>query len=70
VVPLRTGQFRIAAIEVPKHLVDDDEDFYDEDMFTSYVKIVDAIDQVDTAVQEAGADPESLDAPWRSNFPL
>ncbi len=70
VLPLRSGKFRVAAIEVPKQFVDDDVCFFDDDMTTLLVKIVDGIDEIDDAVREAGVDPELLDSPWHSNFPL
>jgi hypothetical protein len=69
VIPLESGQFRIAAIEVPKHFVDDDESFFDDDMSTTYLKIVESVDDVDGAVREAGVNPDALDAPWHSDFP-
>ncbi|WP_027946821.1 hypothetical protein [Amycolatopsis taiwanensis] len=70
VLPLRSGEFRVAAIEVPKDLIDNDECFFEDDMTRPYVKIVDSVDDVDHAVREAGVDPETLDAPWYSDFPL
>lgn len=70
VLPLRDGRFRVAAIEVPKHLVDDDVSFFDDDMTMPYVKVVESVDDVDDAVREAGVAPEELDAPWHSDFPL
>ncbi|MDP9793709.1 hypothetical protein J2S43_002221 [Catenuloplanes nepalensis] len=70
VLPLPDGRFRIAAIEVPKHLVDEDICFAEEDMRVPYLKIVDELGGVDAAVQEAGVDPETLDAPWNNDFPL
>ncbi|WP_162794608.1 hypothetical protein [Nonomuraea lactucae] len=60
----------MAAIEVPKQLVDNDASFFEEDMVTPYLKIVDTVEQVDTAVMEAGVDPEDLNAPWHNDFPL
>jgi hypothetical protein len=50
VIPLEPGQFRVAAIEVPKRLVDDDECFFEDDTTTSYLKIVETIEEVDQAV--------------------
>ncbi|WP_328650330.1 hypothetical protein OG598_18480 [Micromonospora sp. NBC_00330] len=70
VLPLPDGRFRVAAIEVPKHFVDDDDCFFEEDMKTPYLRIVEEVGEVDAAVLEAGADPEQLDAPWNNNFPL
>jgi hypothetical protein len=58
----------VAAIEVPKQLVD--ECFAEDDITRPYLRIVDDVEQVDAAVQEAGADPEELDAPWHNDFPL
>jgi hypothetical protein len=70
VLPLPDGRIRVAAIEVPRRLVDDDISFYDADFDTPYVKIVDDVAEVDDAVREAGADPDELDAPWHNGFPL
>jgi hypothetical protein len=70
VLPLPDGRFRIAAIEVPKELIDADRCFFEEDMVTPYLKVVDTVDQVDAAACEAGVDPENLDAPWHNDFPL
>jgi hypothetical protein len=68
--PLPDGGFRVAAIEVPKHLVDQDICFHDGDFRTPYLKIVSEISEIDAAVREAGADPDDLDAPWHNDFPL
>ena len=70
VIPLSNGKFRVAAIEVPKHLVDNDISFFDEDFETPFLKIVDTIDEIDATVVEAGVDPNELDAPWHNDFPL
>ncbi|MGX4657921.1 hypothetical protein ACWCHM_30005 [Micromonospora sp. SCSIO 07396] len=70
VLPLPDGRFRVAAIEVPKQLVNDDACFYEEDMSTPYVRIVDEIGEVDAAAREAGVDPADLDAPWNNDFPF
>ena len=70
VVPRQDGRFRVVAIEVPKRPVDDDECFFEDDMTKPYEKIVDSIEEIDGAVRDAGVDPETLDAPWHSDFPL
>jgi hypothetical protein len=70
VLPTKDGKFRVAAVEIPRVLVDEDRSFFDEDFETPYIRIVDSIDDIDSAVREAGADPGDLDFPWRSNFPL
>jgi hypothetical protein len=70
VLPIPDGRFRVALIEVPKHFVDNDEHFYENDLTTRFLKIVDEISSVDPAVREAGGDPEKLDAPWHNGFPL
>lgn len=70
VLPLPDGRYRIAAIEVPKRLVDDDICFFEDDIETPYLKIVDEIGRIDAAVLEAGVDPDQLDAPWNNDFPL
>jgi hypothetical protein len=70
VLPLRDGRYRVAAIEVPKQLIDSDACFFEQDMNTPYLKIVEELTAIDAAVREAGADPEELDAPWNNDFPL
>jgi hypothetical protein len=70
VLPLPDGRFRVALIEVPKHFVDDDEHFYEDDMTTRFIKVVDDVSDVDPAVREAGGHPDDLDAPWHNGFPL
>jgi hypothetical protein len=70
VLPLKSGRYRVAAIEVPKRLVENDECFFEDDMTTAYVKVVENLDDIDMAVREAGVDPDDLDAPWHSDFPL
>jgi len=70
VVPREDGRFRVVAIEVPKGLVDNEECFFEDDMTKPYENIVDRIEEIDDAVRDAGVDPESLDAPWHSDFPL
>ena len=70
VLPLPQGGYRVAAIEIPKHLVDNDACFFEDDMATPYLKMVSRVDEVDGAVREAGANPEELAAPWHNAFPL
>lgn len=70
VLPVPSGQFRVTAIEVPKRFIDNDWCFYEADFTRPYDKHVDRINQIDNAVREAGVDPEDLDAPWYSDFPL
>jgi len=70
VVPRQDGRFRVVAVEVPKRLVDDEECFFEDDMTKPYEKIVERIEEVDGAVRDTGVDPETLDAPWHSDFPL
>jgi hypothetical protein len=70
VLPLPDGRFRVAAIDIPEQLVDDDVCFGEDSINTRFLKIVDDVDHVDGAVHEAGGDPEELDAPWHNDFPL
>lgn len=70
VLPIPGGRFRVALIEVPKHFVDDDQCFFEEDYDTRFLRVVHSVDEVDAAVQEAGGEPGDLDVPWRSDFPL
>jgi hypothetical protein len=64
------GHFRVALIEVPKHFVDNDQHFYENDISTRFLKIVEDISEVDQTVRDAGGDPADLDAPWHNGFPL
>ncbi|MDQ2816083.1 MAG: hypothetical protein M3Z75_30635 [Actinomycetota bacterium] len=70
VLPLPDGRFRVAAIEIPERLVDDDECFGEDAINTRFLRVVDDVDEVDGAVREAGGDPEELTAPWHNDFPL
>ncbi|GIH02378.1 hypothetical protein Rhe02_04450 [Rhizocola hellebori] len=70
VLPTPDGRFRVAAIEVPKRLVDDDVCFYEADFRTPFLRIVAEIGDIDEVVREAGVDPDLLDAPWNNDFPL
>lgn len=70
VLPLPDGRFRVAAIGIPKRLVDNDECCGEDAINTRFLRIVDDVDHVDSAVREAGGDPEELAAPWHNCFPL
>ena len=70
VLPTPDGRFRVALIEVPKHFVDTDQHFFEDDLTTRFLRIVDNIDEVESAVREAGVDPENLEAPWHNGFPV
>jgi hypothetical protein len=70
VIPLPSGQYRVRTIEVPRNLVDEDECFYDEDMVIVRDEMLNSIDEIDDAVGRVGVDPQDLDAPWKSDFPL
>ena len=70
VLPIPDGRYRVAAIEVPKELVENNVSFFEDDMRTVYLRILDSLDGIDDAVREAGVDPDELDAPWHNDFPL
>jgi hypothetical protein len=70
VLPTPDGRFRVALIEVPRRFVDNDEYFYEDDYDTRFLRVVDSVDEVESAVHEAGGDPEDLEAPWYNEFPL
>jgi hypothetical protein len=70
ILPLPGGRFRVAAIDIPRRLIDDDECFGQDSISTRFLRIVDDVDHVDDAVREAGGDPEELTAPWHNGFPL
>jgi hypothetical protein len=67
---LPDGRYRVALTEVPKHFVDNDEWFYEENVTTRYERVVDSVEEVEAAVREAGADPDALDVPWRNDCPF
>ncbi|MGW2523860.1 hypothetical protein ACWC09_44125 [Streptomyces sp. NPDC001617] len=70
VFPLKDRTFRISTVEVPKRLVDDDVCFAEEDIERVQVATVATLEEVDDVVRELGVDPDSLDAPWKNDFPL
>jgi hypothetical protein len=70
VIPLSDSRFRVRVIEVPRHLVDEDIDFYDGDMTIVGDDFVDSVDDIDEVVRCSGVDPEDLEAPWHNGFPL
>jgi hypothetical protein len=70
VAPIKDAGYRIRAFEVAKELVDNDACFYEADMNSLHDEVVESLDQIDAAVRRAGVDPEELDAPWHSDFPL
>jgi hypothetical protein len=70
VLPLPSGKFRVALVEIAKRLVDEDACFGEESINTRYLKVVGDVDQVAAAAREAGVDPGALEAPWHNGFPL
>ncbi|MFE7135687.1 hypothetical protein ACFVIM_33015 [Streptomyces sp. NPDC057638] len=70
VSPLREGKFRISTVEIPKSIVDQDACFGEEDIERAHAATVETVAQVDAEVRKLGVDPETLDAPWKSEFPL
>ncbi|MFF1919147.1 hypothetical protein ACFVW8_01025 [Streptomyces sp. NPDC058221] len=70
VFPLRDGTFRISTVEIPQHLVSEDACFGEEDIERVYVATVATPEDVDDVLRDLGVDPDSLDAPWKSEFPL
>ncbi|MFC9816209.1 hypothetical protein [Streptomyces sp. INR7] len=70
VFPSQDGTYRVSTVEIPMHLVDDDECFSETDIFRHHVATVHELSQVDDAVRSVGVDPDDLDAPWKNDFPL
>ncbi|RST07360.1 hypothetical protein EF910_06670 [Streptomyces sp. WAC07149] len=70
VFPARDGTYRVSTVEIPKNLVDDDECFAEEDLSREHICTVGNLSEVEEAVRELGVDPDSLDAPWKNDFPL
>ncbi|WP_327130829.1 hypothetical protein OG311_05075 [Streptomyces sp. NBC_01343] len=70
VLPLPSGKFRVALVEIARDLVDEDACFGEESINTRYLKIVGDVGEVDAAALEAGVDPGELEAPWHNDFPL
>ncbi|MDT0571073.1 hypothetical protein RM704_27030 [Streptomyces sp. DSM 3412] len=70
VFPLQDGTFRVSTVEIPKNLVDEDICFAEEDIERVQVAVVATLEAVDSAVSDLGVDPNSLDAPWKNDFPL
>ncbi|MCX5376757.1 hypothetical protein [Streptomyces sp. NBC_00091] len=69
VFPARDGTFRVSTVEIPKNLVDD-ECFAEEDLSRDHIATVRELSAVDEVVRNLGVDPNSLDAPWKNDFPL
>jgi hypothetical protein len=70
VSPLRDGRFKVSTVELEKHFVDNDECFAEEDINRVHVGTVDDIVSVDGMIRELGVDPDTLDVPWKNDFPL
>jgi hypothetical protein len=70
VFPLKDGHFRISTVEIPSNLVDDDICFAEEDIRRAHIATVPDIETVDAVLEELGVSPDSLDAPWKNDFPL
>ncbi|MFJ5025822.1 hypothetical protein [Streptomyces goshikiensis] len=68
--PLRDGKFRVSTVEIPKPFVDEDDCFGEGDIERIHVATVETIEEIDTVVRGLGVDPETLDAPWKNDFPL
>ncbi|WP_371577487.1 hypothetical protein [Streptomyces sp. NBC_01314] len=68
--PMRDGKFRISTVEIPKLIVDEDACFGEEDIERVHVATVETVEEVDMVVRNLGVDPETLDAPWKNDFPL
>ncbi|GAA4054984.1 hypothetical protein GCM10022214_02570 [Actinomadura miaoliensis] len=70
VSPLRNGTFRVSTVEIPKRLIDEGDCFGEEDVERVHVRTVVDIPEIDEVVRGLGVDPDALDAPWHSDFPL
>jgi hypothetical protein len=70
VAPLRDGTFKVSTVELAKQLVDEDVCFFEDDIDRVHVGTVAEISEVDELVRGLGVDPETLDPPWKNDFPL
>lgn len=70
VLPVPGGRIRIARVLVPAALAESGEWFSEDGYTTAAVTFVDSADDVDDVVRDLGGDPESLESPWRNEFPL
>ena len=70
VAPLRDGTFKVSTVELPKGVVDEDTCFFEDDIERTHVGTVAEISEVDELVRGVGVDPDSLDPPWKNDFPL
>ncbi|MFD2688461.1 hypothetical protein ACFS5L_27000 [Streptomyces phyllanthi] len=57
-------------MEIPKHFIDEGICFAEEDIDRVQVATVATSEAVDSVVRDLGIDPDSLDAPWKNDFPL
>ncbi|GAA3807321.1 hypothetical protein GCM10023083_47920 [Streptomyces phyllanthi] len=62
--------FRVSTVEIPKHFIDEGICFAEEDIDRVQVATVATSEAVDSVVRDLGIDPDSLDAPWKNDFPL
>jgi hypothetical protein len=70
VFPLEDKTFRISTVQVPKRFIDEDICFAEDDICRQRVATVATLEEVDSVVRGLGVNPDSLDAPWKNDFPL
>ncbi|WP_157407383.1 hypothetical protein [Actinomadura atramentaria] len=70
ITPLSDGTFKVSTVEVPKHLVDEDICFFEDDIVRTHIGTVADISEAEALVVGVGVDPEDLNVPWHNDFPL
>ncbi|MEU0492421.1 hypothetical protein ABZ249_24585 [Nocardiopsis sp. NPDC006139] len=65
---LNDDRLRISKVSVPKSLVDGC--FGEADISREVIGVVSEISEVDSLLSSLGVDPDSLEEPWKNEFPL
>lgn len=69
VSPSKEGGFIIGKLEVSRQHLDDEELVSEDHHHSTKVAMVSTIEEVDRIVEGLGVDPDSLDVPWKNDFP-
>ena len=64
----RVPKWRVRRLAIPEHLVD--QYFGEEDLVDSEFIRLDSLEEVEDFVSRWGIDSSTLDAPWKSDYPL
>ncbi|WP_306367158.1 hypothetical protein [Nocardiopsis sp. CC223A] len=65
---LKDDSLRISQVSVPKSLVDGC--FGESDISREEIGVVSEISEVDSLISSLGVNPDSLEEPWKNEFPL